>query len=255
MPMKTARFVSLAFLLSAFAALAQDAATLIKPPLQPDAEQVVSDTGYFISDRGQHWRTWQRVIEIQDENGDTQSRTNSYVEMASGLNRLDEKGNWKNAEASFEIVPQQGAVANKTAHTVVLASSPTDPEPVQLQMPNGQQLISRVLGVSYYSATTGKSVMLAEPREVQGKLFGNQVIYEDCFDGGLKGDLLYTLTLAGLQQDLVLREKLPASPADLGFENNEEVHLQLISEFLKAPQPQVRELVLASENDPAKRQQ
>ncbi len=188
------------------------------------------------------------------ELGFTVVLTNSFTELGSGLNALDETGAWVPAEAVFEIAPE-GAVARKTAHRLVLASSPTDPNPVDLTTPDNNRLVSRVLGISYYSATTGNSVMIAEPRAVQGFIVGNtQVLYEDCFDGGFKASLRYSLTLAGLEHDLILREQ-PPSPVEAGFGADEQVHLQLITEFLQTPQPRVREVVIASETDPQKRQQ
>src|SRR6059058_113032 len=77
----------------------QSPAPASQPILDDPQLTVTSDTGYVIADQGPHQRTWQRITEVIDKSGVSQMLTNSFVEIASGLNRLDEKGNWIPAEA------------------------------------------------------------------------------------------------------------------------------------------------------------
>jgi hypothetical protein len=228
------------------------------PAVQPvDVAQQVGPPGdgvYAITEAGPHHRRWAKLSQVQMPDGSFEAVTNSYVELATGLNRLDaNKNSWVPADAKFEIV-NGAAVATNTAHRVIL-TSPTDPLPVDVLMPDGQRLSSSVLGISYYSATTGNSVMIAEPRPTQGKLIApDQVIYEDCFDGGFQADLRYSLSLAGISQDVVLRDQ-PPPPGDFGFGQTERIYLQVVTEFLNAPVPAIEETTVRSESNPVLRQQ
>jgi hypothetical protein len=222
-----------------------------------DSVQQVGPPGnnaFAITEAGPHHRRWSKMSQIAMADGSLRTVTNSYVELAIGLNRLDANNRWTPAAAMFEII-NGAAVARGTAHQVIL-TSPTDTLPVDVLTPDGQRLSSRVLGISYYSAMTGKSVLIAEPRQSQGKFVPpNRVIYEDCFDGGFRADLAYTVTLGGLEQDLIIRER-PPSPLEAGFQVSDSyVRLELLTEFLNAPAPTVQDQVLGSQSDPVVRTQ
>lgn len=225
------------------------------PPVATPGLQPVGPPGlgvYAITEAGPHQRRWSRVTQVQMPDSSSRAVTNSYLELATGLNRLNTNGKWVPAQASFEII-NGAAVARNTAHHVIL-TSPTDPLPVDLLTPDGQRLSSRVLGLSYYSAASGKSVMIAQVKAAQGTLVAtNQVLYEDCFDGGFQVDLRYTLTLAGLEQDVLIREA-PPSPAEVGLQAADgDLRLEVLTEFLQAPQPAAQVNILRQQTDPALR--
>ncbi|MFO1498913.1 MAG: hypothetical protein U1G07_11070 [Verrucomicrobiota bacterium] len=190
---------------------------------------------YQPTEAGPHHRRWERTYLAEGLDGVTETRTNAYVQVGTGLNRMDDTGAWVAAEAKFELI-DSAAVARTTAHQVVI-KGPADTVPVDVLTPDGQRLTSRVLGLGYYSPKTGQSILLAEPRPVDGHLIGqNEVLFENAFDGGFRADLRYTVTLAGLEQDVVLMEQ-PPLPEDAGIADDEEMRLEVITEFLAAPKP------------------
>src|SRR5437763_16067976 len=107
--MNTARFAFVVSTLSSVVALAQVAPVSLDQPASAPSDQqqpiptddqltIVSDTGYSITEKGPHERTWQRVRELVDKNGFSQTVTNSYVEMASGMHVWSkEKQDWLEA--------------------------------------------------------------------------------------------------------------------------------------------------------------
>lgn len=198
------------------------------------------DGVYAITEAGPHHRVWVRTIVEEMPGGPSKSVTQSYVELGSGLNRLDENQRWVPAEARFDLIPG-AAVSLNTAHKVILAPSPTDEVPVDLLTPDNHRLTSRILGISYYSPRTGESVMIAETRPTQGALVApHQIVYEDAFDGGFAADIRYTVTLGGLEQDIILRQQ-PPPPSDFQIKADD-VRIEIITEFIDTVPPLVIEV-------------
>src|SRR5437867_285894 len=65
-----------------------------------------------ILDSGPHHRVWQTVTVIADDAGRQILKTNSFTELATGLNWLNPKtGHYEESQAKFEITPTGYAVA------------------------------------------------------------------------------------------------------------------------------------------------
>ena len=145
------------------------------------------------------------------------------------------KDQWLESEAKVELLPNNaGATAAKGQHKVLFP-----PEIkvglIELQTPDLQWMRSRVWGLAYFDEATGESVLLAEVKTSDGQIVGdNVVIYSDAFTD-LGADLRYTYTLAGFEQDVVLRTQ-PPTPEDLGL-NSKTTRLQVLTEFVEAQPP------------------
>jgi hypothetical protein len=207
------------------------------PPDQPGiepVEEVLSDTGYFVASRGPHERTWQRIVEVQGEDGFLQARTNSYVEIGTSMHAWsEEKREWVQASDEIDIL-EEGAIARKSQHQVAFAGNINDPNgTIDLLTPDGKHLRSRVIGLAY---TDGEqSVFIGETKDTQGLVFGrNQVLYIGAFDA-IQADVRYTTTRASFEQDIILREQL-ASPVDFQM-SPATVKLEVWSEFFDPPEP------------------
>jgi hypothetical protein len=93
---------------------------------------------------------------------------------------------------------------------------------VTLVTPDGQNLVSHLVGLSFFDRATGKSVQVATVQDSVGKLIGpdnSQVVYPDIFKE-VSCDLVYTLTRAGLEQDLAVREQFTFTPEDFGLSSD-----------------------------------
>jgi hypothetical protein len=159
--------------------------------------------------RGPDSRVWQRVASQQLPDGRTVSRTNSFIEMATGMSYF-ENGEWKESRDEIEIVPT-GAAATKSPHKLDLAPNINTFGAVTITTPDNQTVRATVLSLAYTDEATGRSAVFARIRNSDGLLFPpNQVLYPDAFSGGIVADVRVTSTRASVQSDVVLRTRLPA---------------------------------------------
>jgi hypothetical protein len=199
---------------------------------------------YQVVERGPHHRVWQRVVSATDELGRVSYVTNSYVELASGMHYLEPKsGQWLESQEIIESFPG-GAIARHGQHQVIFANDLATAGAIDMQTPDGKRLSSHVLGLSYFDASTGTNVLIAEVTNCLGKIVApNQVIYEHAFDA-LDASVRYTYTRGGFEQDIILLES-PAPPEDYGL-NPATTRLVVMTEFLNPPQPAVRQSAVTS---------
>lgn len=200
---------------------------------QRERETPPAPAGPQIAERGPHHNRWETYQTILNVSGRREVRTNSYVELATGLNRA-EGGEWVPAKALVELAPG-GAVATQGAHQASFGANANRAGFIEVLTPDGRRLKSHVLGLFYYETTTGRSVQLTGLKDSPGAVHPpNMVVYADAFKD-LKADLRYTYKLHGFEQDVILRER-PPSPADFGFDP-EETELVVLTEFVVAPEP------------------
>lgn len=193
-------------------------------------------TGFQIINQGANHRVWQRVFSETDATGRTVMQTNSYTELASGLNYWKD-GQWVGSKEEIEVYPG-GAVARQGQHQVIFARNLATAGAIDMQTPDGKRLQSHVIGLSYFDVASGKSVLIAQVKESIGEILPpNQVLYPDGFTD-FKADVRYTYTKAGFEQDVILRER-PPLPEDYGLDSKT-TELQVLTEFLNPPQPRLQ---------------
>ena len=105
-----------------------------------------------IVEQGPHHRVWR--------SGDS-----TYTELATGLNRLTEKGEWVPSGESIELFID-GAVYRSGQWQAVFAPNSNQKNAVDVLTADGKRLQSTVLGIAYYDSASGESVMLAELQDV-----------------------------------------------------------------------------------------
>jgi hypothetical protein len=159
------------------------------------------------------------------------SVTNSYVQLETGLHYQDERGEWQESSEEIEVQPG-AAVARHGPHQARWAANLNTYGAIEFWTPEGEAIRSHVLGLAYFDPATGAHVMIGEVQDSIGAVAGNQVIYEDAFDG-VSADLHYTYTKGGFVQDVIVREQLP-DPALWGFDPGT-VQVQVLTEFLTLP--------------------
>src|SRR3989475_738042 len=213
------------------------ATTLCSPGLDAQVSLPAQSTGPVAVDAGPHHRTWQTVRIQLDERGRQVATTNSYVELATGMNVWSEtEGKWVAASDEIELV-NGGAVAARTQHKLTFLPNLNDPDPpIDLYLPDGRPLRSKIVGLAYTERDTGKSIFISEVKDSVGQVVGrNQVVYPDAFQS-IKADVRYTVTQCFLEQDVILREQLP-DPAAMGL-NPKTARLEVWTEFFGGPDPE-----------------
>jgi hypothetical protein len=191
-----------------------------------------------LAGRGPHHRTWQRIREKVRADGRVQSTTNSYVELGTGICYQRDLGQgkveWLDSREEVVLVPG-GAEASQGQHVCFFSANLNTAGAISLRTPDDKHLMSHVLGAGYFSPNTGKSVLLGQIKDSIGEVVPpNQVIYRDVFEGAVKADVLYTYTLAGLEQDIIWRSNLP-EPAEFGLD--ETAKIEVYTEFINPPSP------------------
>lgn len=194
-----------------------------------------ANANYQVVERGANHRIWQKAETVEHEDGEEEEVIHSYTELSSGLNYWNEDaGAWEESRAVIE--PHRGgAVAQFGQQKVIFANNLNTLGSVEILASDGVLLKASVLGLGYFDALSGKSVILAELKNSMGELIGdNQILYRDAFDG-VEADVLYTYSLSGLEQDVILRENPPA-PSEYGLPNLT-TRLEVMTEWYDAPEP------------------
>ena len=204
-----------------------------------------------ILERGPHHRVVAHSRPTSDGSRDPAAAEQSYVELATGMHYW-ENGRWLESQEVIEASPQ-GATARRGPHKVAFAANLNSSWAIDFKTADGKRFRSHVLGLAYTDASTGKSVLIAEVKDSIGQIAGanqNQVLYQDAFTD-FAGDVRYTYTRAGFEQDIILRQR-PPSPEAYGLDP-ETTRLEVFTEFLEPPVPRRAPRVVRQETDPERR--
>ncbi len=195
---------------------------------------VPEPTPYAITVQDGNSRVWESTVYETGPSGQVVPRKHSYTEMASGLNHWV-NGQWVESKEWIDILPNGTAVATNGQHQAYFPGDIYQGQ-IKLVTPDGLQLNSRPMGLSYFDGTN--SVLIAELTNSVGVVVGNnQVVYPNAFTD-FKVDLRYTYTKAGFEQDIILRQQ-PPTPESLGL-NPDATRLQVLTEFFSPPQPTIQ---------------
>ncbi len=200
-----------------------------------------------IVERGPHHRRWQTVELVPGSDGQSLPVTHDYVELRTGLHYRS--GNqWLESAARIEPAPH-GARALCGHQKIEFERALNHPRgAVSLATAEGLRWRSRLLGLAYYDAASGRDAILATVQHSAGEILPpNQIIYRHAFDC-LEADVLYTYDIAGLEQDVILRER-PPPPESFGLVSAA-TRLEVITEFIGAPEPVKRVRPLRTLDDP-----
>jgi len=191
--------------------LAAVAATIasaqVTPPPSNQAPALSSQSSpsaigsYSIVERGPNHKVWQSVSWVTNSlNGSVRPVKHSYVEIQTGMSHFV-GGQWVDSNPQIQVTAT-GAQATNAEHSVTLTGNVNTLGAVQIITPDGLHLTSNVLGLSYFDASTGKSVFIGEVRDSTGQLLpsGNEATYPDAFDGGFRADLLYVKSISCFEQ-------------------------------------------------------
>ena len=116
-----------------------------------------------------------------------------------------------------------------------------------------QVLRTHVLGLYYFDAESGRSVLIAPIQDSFGELLPpNQIVWRDAFQN-IHADFRVTYTKSAIETDVILLRQLPP-PEDFGFPAAT-TRIEVFHEWLDAPSPERISRPLKQQTDPAIRQQ
>ena len=205
------------------------------------------------SERGPHHKVWQTIREEVTSYGKTYLRTNSYVELGTGLHYWEDN-QWKETKEEIQIV-DGAAVAAQGPHKVIFAANLNSVGAIDMESPDGKRFRSHVTGLAYTDSMTGASVMIAQVKDSVGAVLPpNQVIYQDAFDGDVIADVRYTYTKGGFEQDVIILTA-PPDPRAYGADfDPSTTRLEVWTEFIEIPEGKAQVVELKREEDPLARQ-
>jgi hypothetical protein len=196
-------------------------------------QQVRAASVYSINEieRGPHHKVLQAISINEATPGSY--LTNQYTEYRTGWHYWS-NGQW--VESSQTLGFDAGNVTgNQSRHQVSFPQTLSTKSKISLVTPDGQQLQSLPVAIGYYDAATGNAVLLSALKSGYGSLlWPNQMNFPSVFSP-VAADVKYTYTIAGLEQDVILRQK-PPSPASFGL-NPQTTRLEIWTEFLNPPTP------------------
>jgi len=182
-------------------------------------------TAWQITQRAANSRVWERSVPERSPSGGIVGKKHTFTELGTGICYQDATtGQWLDAQEQISLQPDGSATATSGRHQVCFPADIYNGV-IQVVTPDGQHLKSRPIGLSFDDGQ--HTVLLAELTHSVGQLVGaNQVVYPNCFTG-LKADLLFTYSKAGLEQDIVLRQR-PPSASSWGL-NSQTARLQVLT--------------------------
>ncbi len=138
--------------------------------------QTANSTDYAIGAQGAHYRVWEKVVpSITNQLGQVLFRTNSFTELATGLNHLV-NGRWMPSTENIEITAE-GGVATNGQHQVGFAANINVSNAVEIITPDGKDLRRSISwGLVITIALIGSNVLFAELQDTTGQVVSNNQV-------------------------------------------------------------------------------
>jgi hypothetical protein len=174
-------------------------------------------------------------------------RKHSYIQLGTALNLAQPGGTFRPSNPSFTITAN-GAEAQNTIHKVVLAPDINVEGAVQVTTSDGAILRSNPIGFGYYDPVSGRNAIVGTLTNSVGWLISsNEVVYSNCFAGGVRASVHYRNLKGAFSQNLILHEQIPPPEA---FQLSARSRLELFTQFTAdTPLPTQSVRTLSSETN------
>ncbi|HRT09334.1 MAG TPA: hypothetical protein P5038_11095 [Candidatus Paceibacterota bacterium] len=202
---------------------------------------------WVVRERGPDHRVWEQVVREPHPWGGSIARINRFTELATGMHVWDGASGWREAAAELVLAPGE-ARSERTRHRLAVQGNLNCRGSVVITTPRGQVLRASLLGLSYWDAASGKSVLLAEVKDSPGALLPSKegVVFADSFTD-FAVETVYVNRVGAVEQLVVLREA-PPPPEEWGLDPASTL-LQVITEFVDRPAPRVKRRLTAQGPD------
>jgi hypothetical protein len=194
------------------------------------------EPGWVISGSGPHHRVWSKGDAQPKRKGQSAGPLHSYVELSSGLNYQNERGEWVPSVEAFELI-NGSAVARQSQLRAIFAANINSPgSALDVEAPDGKRFRTQILGLAY-ADDFGHAVLFAPLQDSVGQLVRpNELQYGSAFEG-IAASVQYVLKRDGLSQNILLQETLP-EPQDIDPQIDPKTcRLEVWTEFFDPPVP------------------
>jgi hypothetical protein len=131
-----------------------------------------------------------------------------YTEVATGINYLDADGAWKQAAVEPRVMADGSVAFDKLLTRLTFAANANLDTVVTALKPDGSTIRSAVAALAYRDRASGRTAVIAVPKESQVQIVEEGVCYTNAFDG-VDADILYVVNRSGLEQDIVVYGDVP----------------------------------------------
>ena len=196
-----------------------------------------------MAERGRDFAVMERHARITDRNGQTQIGTNRYTVLNNGMH-YQEDGVWKTSQDVIEVFPE-GAVARQGPNPTIFSPDLNVPAVFDMQTSEGIRIQGGVRSIQFRDISTGNIQVIAQVKEeAPGELIPpNRIVYRDAFEG-IQADVMYIWKHNLFSQNVVFRQR-PLVPDGMDLQS---VRLEVVTEIVDGPQPQLKRFMRASEN-------
>ncbi len=226
----------------------EDPSTWTNPPAVPQPPPLPTLQSWTVTalDADSTTREYQEPV-TNATTGAVTTKLHRVVEVASGLNYLDDSGHWAPSVSSISLLPGGGAAALLGQTKVYFSPVLSD---TLLVTKSNRVFQTHPTGLYYFDPDTGQELQLAAAQTVQGELIPpTQILYPSAFSSKLiDADLLLTYTKLGFESDVVITRKPKASPADCGMGPN--TLLQVRHVWVDAPVPSIQTNIVTTGGEP-----
>ena len=216
------------------------------PPVSPLAWRATARDGVST--------TWEATEQVTNAlTGAITNIPHGYIEIASGLNFLDNSGGqaqWRESQNLIELQADGGAAALHGPAKLYVKPNLNCAGAITILTASNRVFQTRPLGIFWYNAQSGQAVLVAPVQDCVGELVPpNQIVFKSAF--GPLADLRLTYTKSAIESDLILLQQ-PALPA--GWDP-QTTRLELWHDWTGAPTPGQKPRLLYAETDAGLRRQ
>ena len=210
-----------------------------------DAGRAIAQTQSAVIERGQDFAVHERMTPVASVDGQTRFRMNRFTLLENGLHYQGEDGEWKESRDLIEPFPE-GAIARYGPNQAVFSPDLNAAAVFDIQMADGGRLRGGVRAIQLTDWETERSLVLGTVKDsVPGELIPpDRIVYRDAFDG-LEADVVLVWRHNLFSHDVVIRQR-PALPE--GW-NPATVRLEVLTELVECPDPEVRRQTVAREGE------
>jgi len=183
--------------------------------------------------------------------GQARTTHTQFITLASGLNYQDSTGQWQPSLDLIEIQSDGSAAANYGPGKVRWLANLNTSSAATFSSVSNRVFQTRILGLVYYDAASGKSVVVSPIQDSFAELEPpNRLIYRSAF-ASINADVLCEYTKSGWEMDVLLRQR-PNPPSAYGL-SDDSTRLQIWHEWTAPSEPQIKRVFLYTETNAALR--
>jgi hypothetical protein len=174
------------------------------------------------------------------------NRIHRFVAVGSGLNYLDDSGQFQSSKDLIELMPDGSAAALHAPLKVRFSPNINTGGSISISTKSNRVFTTDILGLYWYDPVSGNRSLLSLIKDSAGELLPpNQIVYRSAF-ASIKGSVRFTCTRAALECDVILEQNL-VPPTDF----SPQTHLEVWHEQMgNVPTPAAKPVILQSTSDP-----